>query len=49
MGECQGKFRKDEQSLKDARLHLEANDSRLCQNNAKIHARKGRQATLSHV
>jgi hypothetical protein len=49
MGKCQEKFRRDEQRLKDAGLHLEANDSRLCQNNAKTYARKGKQATLAHV
>jgi hypothetical protein len=49
MEECQGKFLKDEQRLKDAGLCLGANDLVYCQNNAKTHARNGRQATLAHV
>jgi hypothetical protein len=42
MGKCQEKFHRYEQRLKDAGLHLEANDSRLCQNNAKTNAGMGR-------
>jgi hypothetical protein len=43
------KVLQSEQRSKDVGLHLEANDSRFCQNNAKTRARKGRQATLAHV
>jgi hypothetical protein len=48
-GGCQGKFCKEGQRSKDAGLHLEANDSRLCLSNAKTHARRARQAALTHV